>query len=161
MKLWSTIWATSLNPLPGMVLDYPTLIPVSVYILGKTFNFNLKRKMLCLLENACLHYNIHALFLIQVYPVFSLNNLYVTLFAGFCFSWFLTYATVEALGCFLSLHLSADSPWLERQELAEITFLNLFWYADQSLVTHLLCLLLSVYLLLKVKFHNTRVSVSS
>lgn len=83
-----------------------------------------------------------------------LNSLCVTLFSGFCFSWFLTYATVEALGRFLSLHLSGDSPWLERQELSDITFLNLLWHADQSFIIHLLCLILPVYLLLKAKLSH-------
>lgn len=137
-----------------------TLIPVSVYVLGKIFNFDAKRKILCLLAIACLHYNIHALFLIQICPVFSLNNLYVILLGGFCFSWLLTCATVAALGCFLSLHLPADSPWLERQELSEITFLNLFWHADQSLITHLLCLILPIYILLKAKLSPTPVCLS-
>lgn len=137
-----------------------TLIPVSVYVLGKIFNFDAKRKILCLLEIACLHYNIHALFLIQICPVFSLNNLYVILLGGFYFSWLLTCAAVAALGCFLSLHLPADSPWLERQELSEITFLNLFWHADQSLITHLLCLILPIYILLKAKLSPTPVCLS-
>lgn len=161
MTLQSTIWTTWLNLLPGMVFDEPTLIPVSVYVLGKTnstLTWEEKFSVFWRLLVSAITYM--QCFLSRF--VQALSTAFVTLFGGFCFSWFLSYATVdEALGCFLSLHFSADSPWLERQELSEITFLNLFWHADQSLITHLLCVILPVYLSLKTKLSPTPVSVSS
>lgn len=74
---------------------------------------------------------------------------------GFAFSGSWLMQLLMKLWCFLYLHFSADSPWLERQELSEITFLNLFWHGDQSLITHLLCVILPVYPPLKAKLSPT------
>lgn len=127
MKLQSTIWTTCLNPLPGTVLDLPHINPHFSVCFRKDIQLWLEKKnsvfvgeCLSLLSHTCnVSYRGLSSDLSQ-HPL------------CYVIRWVLPFLVPDLFNCwwsfecFLYFHFSTDSHWLERQELSEITFLNLF-----------------------------------
>lgn len=155
MKLQSAVQSTWLNPLPGMVLDWPHINP-HFSVCSNSFKSSTWEEKFDVCWGMLVSAITHMHCFLSRFVQWSLSTPFMFCYlVGFAFSGSWLMQLLMKLWCFLYLHFSADSPWLERQELSEITFLNLFWHADQSLITHLLCVIPPVYLPLKAKLSST------